>query len=79
MATKKVPKRNNRAESLSNTMIEMLIDEFVHSELHRNVLKERLLNGMKYDDLAEKFGYSTRQIMRIVDKAEQTLFKHIEP
>ena len=79
MATKKVPKRNNRAENLSNTMIEMLIDEFVHVQLHRDVLKERLLNGMKYDDLAEKFGYSTRQIMRIVDKAEQTLFKHIEP
>lgn len=74
-----MPRKVNKADGLSTTMIETLIDEFVHSELHRNVLKARLLDGMKYDDLAERFGYSTRQIKRIVYKAEEKLFKHIEP
>lgn len=79
MATKRVPKRNNKAERLSNTMIETLIDEFVHVQLHREVLKARLIDGLKYDELAEKFNYSTRQMKRIVYKAEESLFKHIEP
>ena len=79
MATRKVPKRINKAENLSKAMIETLIDEFVHVQLHRDVLKARLLDGMKYDELAEKFGYSTRQIKRIVYKSEEILFKHIEP
>ena len=74
-----MPKRNNKAERLSNTMIETLIDEFVHVQLHREVLKARLIDGLKYDELAEKFNYSTRQMKRIVYKAEESLFKHIEP
>lgn len=60
-------------------MIETLIDEFVHSQLHREVLKARLIDGLKYDELAERFNYSTRQMKRIVYKAEEALFKNIEP
>lgn len=58
-------------------MIETLIDEFVHSEVARAVLKRRLLDDITYSCLAEEFGYSERQIKRIVYKAEEALFKNI--
>jgi len=60
-------------------MIETLIDEYIHSELARNVLKRYLLDDVTYARLAEEFGYSERHIKRIVYKAEDKLFKHIKP
>ena len=60
-------------------MIETLIDEYVHSEVARKILKRRLLDEVTYACLGEEFGYSERQIQRIVSKAEDAFFKHIEP
>lgn len=78
MATKK-PRRKSSIDHLTNTMIESLIDEYIHSDIERRVLKRRLLDGVTYACLGEEFGYSERQIKRIVYKAEEKLFKHIEP
>ena len=71
--------RNVNLDNITNDMIETLINSYIHSELHRNVLKRRLIDNVTYDKLAEEFNYSTRQIKRIVYKAQDKLFKHIEP
>ena len=71
--------RNVNLDNITNDMIETLINSYIHSELHRNVLKRRLIDNITYDKLAEEFNYSTRQIKRIVYKAQDKLFKHIEP
>lgn len=78
MAIKK-PKRKSSIDHLTNTMIESLIDEFIRSDIARKVLKRRWLDGVTYARLGEEFGYSERQIKRIVYKAEEAIFKHIEP
>lgn len=64
-------------DNISNSEIEHLIDEWIHSERDRRILKRRLIDGICYEPLAEEMGMSVIQIKRIVSKAEAKLFKHI--
>lgn len=63
---------------LPNSRIEQLIDEWIHSERDRSILKRRLIDGICYEPLAEEFDLSAKQIRNIVYKAEAILFKHIK-
>ena len=64
-------------ENISNSELEKLINEWIHSERDRKILKRRLIDGICYEPLAEEMGMSVIQIKRIVSKAEARLFKHI--
>lgn len=83
MARAKVPgsvgdrERTVDLDNISNSEIEHLIDEWIHSERDRKILKRRLIDGICYEPLAEEMGMSVIQIKRIVSKAEAKLFKHI--
>lgn len=61
----------------SNSDISRVIDEYIHSERDRAILKRRLLDGICYEPLAEEFGLSVRQIKNIVYKSQERLFKHM--
>lgn len=62
----------------SNSQISGLIDEWIHSERDRRILKRRLIDGITYDKLAEEFDLSVRQIKKIVYKSEELLFIHVK-
>ena len=64
-------------DNISNSDIEKAIDEWIHSERDRKILKRRLIDGICYEPLAEEFGMSVRHIKTIVYKAEAKLFRHI--
>lgn len=66
-----------RLEDRSRTEIEFLIDEWIHSERDRKILKRRLLDNICYEPLAEEFDLSVRQVKSIVYKAQNKLFKHM--
>lgn len=61
----------------SNKAIEEAINEYVHSERNRNILKRRLIDGVCYEPLAEEFDLSVRQIKNIVYKEQNRLFKRL--
>lgn len=61
----------------TNTEITILIDEYIHSERDRKILKRRFIDGICYEPLAEEFNLSPKQIKNIVCKAENKLFKYI--
>ena len=65
------------AFNLSRTEWIELIDLWIFNETDRAILKRRLLDGRTYEQLAEEFNYSDRQIKTRVYKAEKRLFKHI--
>ena len=65
------------AFNLSRTEWIELIDLWIFNETDRAILKRRLLDGRTYEQLAEEFNYSDRQIKTRVYKAEKQLFKHI--
>ena len=54
----------------SNSRIAYLIDEYIHSERDRKILKRRLIDGICYEPLAEEFDMSVSQVKRIVYKGE---------
>ena len=64
-------------DNISNSEISRLIDEWVHSERDRKILKRRLIDGICYEPLADEFDMSVRQMKNIVSRAEAKLFKHI--
>ena len=64
-------------DNISNSEIAHLVDEWIHSERDRKILKRRLIDGICYEPLADEFDMSVRQMKDIVYKAEAKLFKHI--
>ena len=68
-------------ENISNSELAMLIDEWVrglHAGRNREMLKDRLINGMLYEPLAEKYNLSVRATQNIIYKASEQLFKHVK-
>lgn len=61
----------------TNSNIEHLIDEHIHSERDRAIMKRRLIDGVCFEPLAEEFDMSVSQVKRIVYKSEKTLFRFI--
>ena len=61
----------------SRTELTETIDEWILNQKHREIMKARLIDGLVFDDLAEKFDMSPRQIKRIVYKCEEIIFRHL--
>ena len=64
--------------SLGRSEWEKLIDEWIFNEQHREMLKRNLLDGRTYEQIAEQFDMSTRQVARIIPRLQNQLFKHIK-
>jgi len=63
---------------LSRSQLEHLIDEWIFNERDRRILKRRLLDGIIYEQLAEEFNMSVRQIKNIVYKTQDKVFRKIK-
>lgn len=54
-----------------------LIDNWVHNEVDRQMLKRRMLDGIKFQPLSEEFELSVNQTQERVNKAMKQLFKNV--
>jgi hypothetical protein len=61
----------------SNSQVDLLINEWIHSERDRKILHRRLIDGIRFEPLAEEFDMSVRQIKNIVSKGSLTLFSKL--
>lgn len=79
-ATEDTEEEEVRAEesNLSRSQVSNLIDEYIFKERDRAILKRRLLDGVVYEQLAEEFDMSDRQIKRIVYKLQERVFRHVK-
>lgn len=57
-----------------NSVIAKLIDERIHHERNRRLLKRRLIDGICYEPLAEEFDLSVRQTKNIVKNSIVVIF-----
>ena len=64
-----------RLTDYTNSQISWLIDEYIHSERDRKILKRRLIDGICFEPLAEEFDISVRQVKNIVYKGQQKIFR----
>lgn len=61
----------------SNSRIAELIDEYIHSERDRAILKRRLIDGVCFEPLAEEFNLSVRHVKTIVYREQEKVFRHL--
>ena len=62
---------------ISRSEWEYLIDEWIFNEQHRKMLKRNLLDGRTYEQLADEFECSPRQVARIIPRLQNRLFKKL--
>lgn len=61
----------------TNSQISALIDEHIHSERDRKILKRRLIDGICFEPLAEEFGLSVRHTKNIIYREQEKLLRHL--
>lgn len=61
----------------TNSEVEKAIDEYIHNERDRKMLKRRLIDGVRYEPLAEEFDLSVRHTKSIIYRCEDIIFSHI--
>ena len=69
--------RNTDRFDIANSEIDYLIDQWIRSERDRLILKDRLINGMTFERLAEKHDMSVRQTKNIVYKSMEKLVSRL--
>ena len=60
-----------------NGQVEQIIDQHIHSERDRGILKRNLCDGIGYEALAEEFDMSRSQIARIVPRGRAIVFEQL--
>lgn len=61
----------------TNSQISHIIDEYIHNERDRAILKRRYIDGICFEPLSEEFNLTPKQIRNIITKHEAVLFKHL--
>ena len=61
----------------TNSQIRELIDEHIHSERDRQILKRRMIDGICYEPLAEEFEMSVRGVKYLIRRGVQVIEKHL--
>lgn len=63
--------------TIPNSERVQLIDEWIHSERDRQILKMSLIDKISYEKIAEHFEMSDRQIRRIIKKGVSEIIIHM--
>lgn len=63
---------------LSKDEITYLIGQFIFSRRDRELIYDRLIDGMTYDELSVKYHTSVRQIKNIVHRCKDVIFSHVD-
>ena len=64
-------------DEYSDDYIRFLIDQFVHSERDRFILKRKILDKITFEKLAEEVGLSVRRTKTIVYNGQWKIYKHV--
>lgn len=62
----------------TNSQIDALIREHLHSERDRKLLSRRLIDGRTFEQLAEEFDLSVSQVKRIIYRESEPLFDRLK-
>ena len=61
----------------ANSCIAHVIDEYIHSERDRSIIKRRLIDGISIERLAEEFDRTPRAMQTRVAKLQTIVFLHL--
>lgn len=61
----------------ANSIVSHIIDEYVHSERDRAIIKRRLIDGISIERLAYEFNRTPRAMQARVTKLQTIVFLHL--
>ncbi|MCR5503427.1 MAG: hypothetical protein K6F53_10495 [Lachnospiraceae bacterium] len=64
-------------DSLPNSQIAFLIDEWIHDEVYRKLLKRIYIDGISNEQAAEEMELSVTTVKNIIKLAFPLLYEHI--
>lgn len=64
-------------DDYSTSQITAAISEWIHNKRDREILIDKLIDGMTFESLAEKHDISVRQTKNIVYKLQDRLSRHL--
>lgn len=59
--------------------VERLIEEWVPNKVYREILRDRLIDGTPYKELADRYSLTERRIKKIVAEGSERIFAHTKP
>ena len=62
----------------TNNDIEKIIDNYIHNERDRCILKRKYMDGITHEKLAEEFKLSNTQIKNIIYKYRDMIFEKLK-
>lgn len=62
----------------TNTNLSRIIDEYIHSDIDRIILKRKLIDGWSYSEIAMVVHLDRTTCFRRVEKLQAKLFKHLK-
>jgi len=65
-----------KLDDLSRKEIEELVDQWIHNERNRKIMRRRLIDGVRFEQLAEEFELSVTQVKNIVYKGRSKILQH---
>ncbi len=65
-------------DNITNFEIRAVIDEYIHKERDREIMKRRLCDGICFEPLAEEFDLSATQVKNIVYRCQNMIFKRLK-
>ena len=61
----------------TNSQVDYLISEYIHSKRDREILKLRFIDGLTYEQISEQIDMSVRQVKNIIYREQDKIFKHM--
>lgn len=58
--------------------IEESIEQWVHNKRDREIMHDRLIDGIIFEKLGEKYDLTPQQVKNIVNKWQDTVYLHIK-
>ena len=65
-------------DNISNTQIDTTINEWIHNKRNREILHDRIVDGMLFKELVDKYGLTEQHIKSIVYKGIEVIYTHLE-
>lgn len=61
----------------SNSQMNEIIEEYIHDERHRQLMKRRMIDNITIERLAEEQEMSVSQVKRIIKRNMGIVFRHL--
>lgn len=62
----------------ANDQIDEAINLWIKKERHRRILHLKLIDGLTYEEVAERMDMSSKGVQKIVYRSEDRLFRHLK-